>query len=160
MTGWSFVEGWYYFESRFSDLLTSPFDWFSLNSQRRFRSGQPTFVLVVRGMRLELLETKLWFVVSFSFAWLLPSVLLGGILMQILRFLTQICFELTFFELNDFAKLRSKIIGGVQWIPTITTTTDLQYWVSLCCVLHVSISAWRTVPMFSYPLSEYIFLSA
>ena len=36
----------------------------------------------------------------------------------------------------------------------------LSEFMSLCCVLHVSISAWRIVPMFSYPLSEYICLSA
>ena len=165
MTGCSFVEGWYYFESRFPDLLTSPFNWFSLNSQRRFRSGQPTFVLVVRGMRLELFFNKPgninleWdqtlICGQFFVCLVLPSVLPGGNLMQILRFLTQICFEWTFFELNDLAKLRSKIIGGVQRIPTITATTDLQYWVSLwvyLLCLHLSISTWRIVPNECFPI--------
>ena len=44
--------------SIFPELLTSLFDRFSLNSQRKFRPGQPTFVLVVRGMRLELFFSK------------------------------------------------------------------------------------------------------
>ena len=36
----------------------------------------------------------------------------------------------------------------------------LSEFMSLCCVLHASILAWRIVPMFFYPLSEYICLSA
>ena len=34
-------------------------------------------------------------------------------------------FGISFFELNYLAK-KSKIIGGVQWVSTITATTDLQ----------------------------------
>ena len=33
-------------------------------------------------------------------------------------------FEINVFERNHLAKLRFKIIGGVQWVSTITATTD------------------------------------
>lgn len=29
---------------------------------------------------------------------------------------------------NHLVKLRSKIIGGLQWVPALTATKDLQYW--------------------------------
>ena len=103
MNGWSFVEGRYYFESIFPHLLTSFFDWFSLNSQRRFSSGQPTFVLAVRSMRLELLfgkpgniglERHQTLICGQFFACLVLSSLLPcGISLKVSRFLTQKCLK-------------------------------------------------------------------